>query len=210
MVRSAAALRRLNVGCGPHDARDDWWNIDLQPFPGVDQAMDITCPWPFENLERIYAEHFLEHLDPRGVLTFLDEALAALAVGGRLRLSTPSLEWVLKTHYTFPADQPTQLKQTFEINRAFHGWGHKFLYTRPLLEWLLSGVGFTDVEFFDYGQSDTPEFTDMERHGDFSRADGYPSVWIVEAARPGHATTRSPALEELFTEHFIQHLDPGG
>lgn len=208
-VRSAAALRRLNVGCGPYDHRDDWWNIDLQPFPGVDQSMDITRPWPFRNLEHIYAEHFLEHLDPRGALAFLDEALSALEVGGRLRLSTPSLEWVLKTHFTFSADQSTQLKQTFGTNLAFHGWGHKFLYTRPALEWLLPGIGFTDVEFFDYGESNTPEFKDAERHGGFSIDHGYPSVWIVEAARPEQVTARSPELEELFTEYFIQHLDSG-
>jgi predicted SAM-dependent methyltransferase len=208
MQRSIEALRRLNVGSGPHHAREDWWNVDIRDFPAVDQVLDVTERWPFEGLDLVYAEHFLEHLAPRGALAFLTNALGALRVGGAIRLSTPGLEWVVRTHFTFEDDPEKQRLQTFATNRAFHGWGHQFLYSRATLEWVLSGVGFSQVEFFDYGESHTPEFVGIERHGGFSKSSGFPSVWVVEARR-GPDAAPDPALAEAFTEHFIRYVESG-
>lgn len=209
MQRSVENLRRLNIGCGPHHALDEWWNVDIRSFSGVDQVMDVAEPWPFGDLERVYAEHFLEHLTPRSTLSFLSHALSALRVGGMIRLSTPSLEWVLRTHYTFTPDVESQLKQTFVTNRAFHGWGHQFLYSRALLEWLISGIGFSNVTFFDYGESETSEFVGIERHGGFSRSEGFPSVWVVEATR-GETESGSPdEIEAVFVENFIKYVESG-
>jgi predicted SAM-dependent methyltransferase len=208
MQRSIETLRRLNVGSGPHHARERWWNVDIRDFEAVDQVLDVTQPWPFEDLELIYAEHFLEHLHPSGALDFLRHAWGALRIGGAIRLSTPGLEWVVRTHYTFADEPEKQRLQTFATNRAFHGWGHRFLYSRSMLEWVLSGVGFSDLRFFDYGESDTPEFLGIEQHGGYSKSGGFPSVWVVEARR-GNEATLDPALAEAFTEHFIRYVQSG-
>lgn len=209
MQTSINKIKRLNVGCGPHHIRKDWWNVDIRAFRGVDQVMDITIPWPFEDLDLVYAEHFLEHLEPRGAIEFLTNALSALKVGGRIRLSTPSLEWVLRTHYTFDADVETQRRQTFQTNRAFHGWGHKFLYSRALLEWLFQGVGFSNVEFFDYGDSNTQEFVGIEQHGNFSRVGTFPSVWVIEGERTESSSSDLQTVEDMFTENFIKFVEGG-
>ncbi len=209
MQRSIESLRRLNIGCGPHHALERWWNVDIRAFNGVDQVMDVSEPWPFGDLELIYAEHFLEHLEPRGTLAFLSHALGALQVGGRIRLSTPSLEWVVRTHYTFDADEQKQRLQTFATNRAFHGWGHQFLYSRALLEWLLAGLGFSDVSFPEYGESETEELVGIERHGGLSRSGGFPSVWIVEAVRGIDATGTPAEVEATFVENFIKYVESG-
>ena len=76
-----------------------WWNVDIQSYPGIDQVMDVSRPWPWKDaLEYVYGEHFLEHLTISQAVNFLVEAGNALQVDGKIRLSTPSLEWVIKTH----------------------------------------------------------------------------------------------------------------
>ena len=37
--------------------------------------MDVTKPWPFNGLEYVYGEHFLEHLSLEGAIAFLDKIL---------------------------------------------------------------------------------------------------------------------------------------
>ncbi len=135
----------------------------------------------------MYGEHFVEHLAPSDALAFAREAARALRRDGVLRLSTPSLEHVWVTHFHPVHDRPRQdvIAETYKANRAFHGWGHRFLFSREMLEHLLLGAGFTDVTFHDYGASDHEELRGLERHGGWSRADGWPSVWNVEASAPG-------------------------
>lgn len=85
------AVRRVHVGCGPDALIPGWHNTDLRPFPGIDSAMDATAPWPFSGLTHVFGEHFIEHLAVDQALDFLVHAGNALAPGGRIRLSTPSL-----------------------------------------------------------------------------------------------------------------------
>ncbi len=207
MPRSAEQLRRLNVGCGPHHLRADWWNVDAYNFPGVDQVHDVTQPWPWCDLEFVYAEHFLEHLAPLDALTFLRSALGALRQGGRIRVSTPSLEWVIRTHFTFREDPSDARKQTFATNRAFHGWGHQFLYSRATLEWFLRGTGFQEVEFFDYGESGTPALRGLERHGNYSHSGEFPSVWIAEGSRRGSLPPLDRQIAAEIREHFVRYIE---
>ena len=209
MERSIQTLRKLNIACGPKHHRSRWWNVDLRPFPGVDEVMDAVSPWPHSGLSHVYAEHFLEHLRPLDALTFLRNAIAALAVGGRIRLSTPGLEWVMHTHFTFETDADQQVYQTFATNRAFHGWGHQFLYSRVVLSRMLKSVGFGKLAFFAYGESGTPEFVDIEQHGGHSTAGGYPSVWIIEGERCSAEIVASSELEEALREHFARHVEGG-
>lgn len=179
-------IRQVQVGCGPHNALPNWWNVDIRDFRGVDEVMDVTKPWGWDGiLNFVYGEHFIEHLELGGAISFLQHALRALRPGGAIRLSTPSIEWVLATHFDIGSyENEKKIRQTFAVNRAFHGWGHKFLYSRPLLEKLIISAGFTDVEFFPYGVSNEPQLANMERHGGFCVSSGFPSVWIVEARRP--------------------------
>jgi hypothetical protein len=204
-------IRRVQVGCGPLHLRPDWWNTDLRAFPGIDDAMDATVPWPWPNrLDYVYAEHFLEHLPIDLALAFLVEAGRALRLGGRIRLSTPALEWVLRSHFSFqPPDTPKHLDEVLDINRAFYGWGHSFIYSRGMLERLLTGVGYEDVRFYPYGESDTPAFNGLELHDTGPDIDGYPAQWIVEGER-GPAEIEAPAdLLGYIDRGIMQHIRPG-
>src|SRR5262245_24244666 len=92
--RDPGGTRRLHVGCGPRNLMAEWWNVDILTFPGVDEVADVTVPWPWHNLEYVFGEHFLEHLALDDAVKFLTEAAWNLRPGGRIRLSTPGLEWV--------------------------------------------------------------------------------------------------------------------
>jgi len=147
--------------------------------------MDASRPWRWaDHLDFVYAEHFIEHLPVEQAAQFLAHAGGALRIGGRLRLSTPALEWVMKSHFSFtPVDLQARLLDTFHVNRAFHGWGHQFLYSKEMLRELLIQVGFEQAVFHAYGESSVPELRGMEQHPSGPGAEGYPEVWIAEAVR---------------------------
>lgn len=204
-------MRRVNVGCGPEHLLSDWWNVDIRPFAGIDQTVDVTKPWPWrDRLEFIYGEHFLEHLTVPQALDFLVHAGNTLERGGRIRLTTPSLEWVLTTHFNLAAHDPTtRLSQTWEINRAFHGWGHQFLYSREMLLQFITGTGFESPEIWDYGKSATLALKNLERHRGWKVSDGYPSVWIVEAVRGAKPIALADNLMRDAEKNYIPYLQSG-
>ena len=178
-------ITRLHVGCGPHNIMADWWNVDIRQFRGIDEVVDVTQPWPWRDLDAVYGEHFLEHLSVDGAVRFLTQAGAALRPGRKIRLSTPGLEWVWRTHFRDSGDPAEIVTGTYRANRAFYGWGHQFLWSRPMLERYLRGTGFDHLTFHEYGKSDDPTLHGLEQHSDFQVVDGWPSVWIVEATATG-------------------------
>lgn len=194
-------IKKLQVGCGPQNVMSDWWNVDIRAFPGIDAVMDVTKAWPFDGLEYVYGEHFLEHLSLEGAIAFLDNAWKSLKPGGAIRLSTPSLEWVLSTHFNLSEANPQRrIDSTFSMNRAFHGWGHQFLYSQEFLTSLLQNLGWEKIEFYEYGKSKHPSLNGIEKHGNYQVVNGYPSVWIVEASR-------KVGRSESQVANYKQHLD---
>lgn len=207
----ANGIRKVQVGCGPKNILPDWWNIDIRDFKGIDQVMDVTKKWPWENvLDYVYGEHFLEHLAIPEACSFLVEAGNAIKIGGRIRLTTPSLEWVLKTHFTFDETLKTrELSQTWAINRAFRGWGHQFLYSKEMLLHLLNALCFENIVFFDYGRSDDPNLINLERHGGWRIDHGYPSVWIVEATRGSQLITSNVSFDIESDSMYLKYVKSG-
>jgi len=159
-------LDRLHVGCGAV-ILDGWINSDLVLSPGLDLVLDGRSPLPFRNgsARFVFAEHFIEHLTREEGLAFLSECRRVLDPDvGVLRVSTPNLDWVWRTHYRYPADDETKRQGAHHLNMAFHGWGHRHLYNDVVLADGLREAGFARVEFFDYGESDCAELRGVERH----------------------------------------------
>lgn len=203
-------IKRVHVGCGPHNLLPDWWNVDVRKFPGIDAVCDVTQPWPWEDLEYVFGEHFLEHLPLDQALRFLENAGKSLRGGGTLRLSTPNLEWVLRTHFRHgQAESQQRILDTIKMNRAFHGWGHHFLYTKEMLTFVLTEMGFANVTFHSYGESANPDLCNLERHGGFQVYDGQPSVIIVEAQRDVHSIATPATLTAFLQEHFLGYVTSG-
>lgn len=182
---------RLHIGSGPL-ALAGWTNIDVAAYPGVDVVHDVREPWPFADVELIFAEHFVEHLTLAEGLQFLRECRRVLRDDGVVRLSTPNLDWVWLTHYKPPSELTLdeQLTGCLEINRAFHGWGHRFLYNFRTLELALRAAGFAEVVRRDYGESDIDALRGLERHERHADLPGAPSVVVVEAWGKTNGATR--------------------
>lgn len=204
-------IKQVQVGCGPQNLLPDWWNVDIRAFPGIDCVMDVTKPWPFDGLNYVYGEHFLEHLSLEGAVAFLDNVWKSLKAGGVIRLSTPSLEWVLSTHFNLSETNPQRkIDSTFSINRAFHGWGHQFLYSQDFLHSLLNNLGWENVKFYEYGKSEIKAFKGIERHGGYSVANGYPNVWIVEASKlKTRSDSKVLSYKKLLEKSYISYIRSG-
>ena len=189
---------RLHIGAG-QESIAGWINIDSKRLPGVDRVLDVRKGLPFSGVASIYAEHFIEHLTLDEGLAFLAECRRVLAPEGVLRLSTPNLDWVMLTHYRGPgAEERDAQADCFRLNRAFHAWGHRFLYNRATLCAAVRSAGFGATVFRTYGESDRPEFSGLERHQTWEDTPELPHVLIVEAS--GRA--RGGGLDEKELREF--------
>jgi predicted SAM-dependent methyltransferase len=205
-----SGIKRVHVGCGPHAIMPDWWNVDIRKFRGIDEIINATEPWPYADLDFIFAEHFIEHLTLEQGLKFLIHAGNSLRLGGVLRLSTPNLEWVVHTHFKTGQVEPAKrVLDTLWINRAFHGWGHQVLYSKELLVHLLQKVGYEKITACQYGQSTHPELNDLEKHGKFSVTGGFPSVVIVEATRGPILLDLPSDLAAYLEENYLRYVASG-
>lgn len=196
------------MGCG-EQVLQGWCNIDIQALPGVDLVHDVTQGFPFVDVELIFCEHFIEHLELDDGVRFLFNCYASLQPGGVMRVSTPNLDWVVLTHYRPTAeDLERKIEDAFMLNRAFHGWGHRFLYNREILDHLLRGVGFSEVAPCSYGESSQPPLRGLERHPRSEFTPDLPDVIIFEAVR-GQDKPNARALEQLLaraTTSYLQYL----
>jgi predicted SAM-dependent methyltransferase len=204
-------VSKVHVGCGPHALLDGWCNSDVRPFTGVDHVMDATQPWPFDGLTHVFGEHFIEHLEIGKAIDFLVHAGTSLRRGGRIRLSTPNLAWVMAAHLTHgeAADVDARIENTLALNRGFYGWGHRFLWTAEMLTGVMASLGYDQVELHEYGQSRDPELAELERHGNYSVREGLPSVIIVEAVRGASAIAHNASIQAWIDHEFLRHVRSG-
>jgi len=177
-------VTKLHVGSGPQILKG-WVNIDNVQYPGVDQVLDVTQGLPFADVSFVFAEHFIEHLAYADALALLRECRRILRDDGILRLSTPNLDWVWVTHYRFDAPDDQQVAACFYLNRAFHGWGHQFLYNERTLTATLRDAGFANVKRVAYGESEHPELRGLERHEKSPDYGELSHILIVEASGRG-------------------------
>jgi hypothetical protein len=175
---------RLHVGCGSA-AWKSWLNVDMKPVPGADRCLSRDRKLPFRGVRLLVADHLLEHLAFDEALAFLREAHRALVPSGIIRVITPNLEWVYRTHYRLdhgPRDEGAVL-DCLRLNRAFHGWGHLFLYNAPTLSASLRKAGFGAVELRGFGESPVPEMRNIDPPGDRPESADLPRVLAVEASK---------------------------
>ena len=198
----------LHVGCGDQRLAG-WVNIDRQELPTVDLVADVTGGLPFDDAAALFAEHFLEHLPLDEALAFLLEAHRVLAPGGRLRLSTPNLDWVLATQYQ-QVEAGGGAVGALRLNRAFYGWSHRFLWNRPLLGAALAAAGFEEVSWCRHGESDWPPFRGLERHETYTDSPELPHVLIVEARKGPSRPQPLADLRRLLREEFLHQVRPLG
>ncbi|MEO8218359.1 MAG: methyltransferase domain-containing protein [Acidobacteriota bacterium] len=195
---------RLHIGSGAINL-EGWVNVDRAPYPGVTHVLDIRAGLPFSEVDYIFCEHFVEHLTLREGLQFLRECRQALSPDGVLRISTPNLDWVWLTHYRPPGElvDGEAVTACLELNRAFHGWGHKFLYNRATLSAALRDSGFRDLKEFAFGESDIEALQNLERHERSPDHAAAPHILIIEAS--GRSTVERDFNQKL--EPYLRDVD---
>lgn len=191
---------RLHVGSGPV-ILPGWVNVDNVPYPGIDLLWGLERGIPFRDLRYIFAEHMIEHLTYADASAFLRRCRAALRDDGVLRVTTPNLDWVWRIAYrpnewTSPDEA---LRDCFVVNRAFHGWGHHFLYNTNVLAATLHNAGFADVRFVQYGESEDPLLAGLEHHERYADDPSLPHVLCAEAS--GRRDTAAREHEAVIAEY---------
>lgn len=82
---------KLDFGCGKNK-KEGFVGVDNIPFEGVDQVVDLTGPWPWEDnsVEEAHCSHFIEHLDAKERIHFVNELFRVLVPGGKCLVIVPN------------------------------------------------------------------------------------------------------------------------
>jgi predicted SAM-dependent methyltransferase len=119
----------------------------------------------------------IEHISyPQG-LFMMSECYRILKAEGKIRISTPNLEFLIDL---YKADKPDLQKDyikwatdrfihyapsandTFVINNFVRDWGHQFIYDEKTLHSAMETVGFTNIIRVELNKSEVETLRDLE------------------------------------------------
>jgi len=175
---AASKPRMLNLGCGRHPL-PGWLNSDYHPESDRELYLDVRKPFPFEPamFDFVYSEHMIEHLTRAQTRFMLGECARVLRPGGRLRLATPNLVFLIEMYrsektplqqrylawaaqsYGLPPDEADDI---YIINHFVRAWGHRFIYDENSLQRAMEQEGFGEITAFRPGESASAELRDIE------------------------------------------------
>lgn len=179
-------LKKLHLGCG-RTPLDGWINTDIYINESI-KYLDVSRIFPFkgETFQYIFSEHLFEHLNVDQGISMLNECYRILEVGGKIRLSMPNLEflirmynnpneplyrqyieWSLTNFNPFVASlfPDKDYPMAFIVNNFIQFWGHRMVYDKITIKILLERTGFKQIIFMESGKSEVPEFQNIESHG---------------------------------------------
>ncbi len=182
-------IKALHLGCGTN-LLEGWLNTDINAHGSI-MELDASLPFPIKDcsLDFIFSEHMFEHLTYESGKAMLRECYRTLKPGGVLRLTMPTMEFLIKL-YNEPGSELHQryarwslqqfapqmyadcikrgksLPMAMIVNNFMRFWGHQMIYDFPLLKAILTDVGFLEVKRYEVGQSDHPFLRGLEHHGD--------------------------------------------
>lgn len=167
---STCGLIKVQYACGPN-VLSDWVNVDFYHPEFMKNNFGMTSeyiycqvdlsqnqPFPDSSFSLAFAEDFIEHLSQGDSIIFLSECLRVLKKGGVLRLSFPGLKRVLQRHFS--------LSVYTEIIKgkkdAYKLYDHIHFYSREELELVAMHLGFSGIQFVEFGCSDHDELRGLE------------------------------------------------
>lgn len=162
---------KLNLGCGTNLVKG-WTNVDNNPeykFKKSDQYLkwDLRKPLPYKEgtVDKIYHEHFIEHLTKPQGEAFLRDSYRALKPGGAMRIGWPDTTLLIRAYALRDKQYFDYISKNVSYGMKlgtwdelvvdfFYSWDHKYGYTRYHLKKLLQKLGFKNVKIKKYMQSD--------------------------------------------------------
>lgn len=166
-VDSATSPLMLHAGCGLNII-PGWINVDVFGGPDV-YRWDFTKGLPFSDstVDMVYTEHFIEHLTKEDGLAFLTEICRVLKPGGVLRLSTPSLDFLVECYSEGKVDEWSDMGWVVDntadlVNGSMRNWGHKYLYNSSALIEILENAGFSEVISVPWHESTHESLRNLE------------------------------------------------
>jgi len=171
-------VRKLHLGCG-WNLLPDWLNMDYIPEHRRALYLDARRPFFFsdETFDYIFSEHMIEHMSYRQGLNMLAECHRILKRGGKIRISTPDLAFLIKLYrvdksslqreYTAWANRTfvkdaSEDNEVFVINNFMRDWGHVFIYDENTLRTAMSKAGFTDITKYNLRRSKDDALCNLE------------------------------------------------
>lgn len=114
---------RINIGCGVHYA-EGWINIDVHYgddiYPDIVASVIEGLPFKDKTVDKIYAGHFLEHIDLDGEMDdVLNELKRVLSDDGEVMFVGPDLTRAEK-------DWPEMIEAIIPHEGDWHGHGHSW------------------------------------------------------------------------------------
>lgn len=184
---------RIHVGANRFEI-EGWLNTDIRPTARYYLDASALLPMPDASVDRIFGEHFIEHLDLETGRQFVREARRVLRPGGVLRLATPDLEGFvavyreagdlqksLLTHLANRGGRDFGSTAASLLNQQFYGWRHRYLYDYETIQALLVETGFGRVIRCELRSSEHADLSDLERHESGSPMDSV--MLVVEATK---------------------------
>lgn len=178
---SSHEVKKLHIGCGIH-TMEGWLNSDYFPKTGDTIFLDATSRFPFEDnsFDFIFSEHMIEHISYADGYNMISECFRVLKPSGKIRISTPDLEFLINLYQKDKSDLQKEYIQwtsksynrnapypddTFVINNFFRSWGHLFIYDSKTLGASMERAGFTKIQNMEINQSEDEAFKNLEYEG---------------------------------------------
>jgi predicted SAM-dependent methyltransferase len=177
---ATSAVPKLHIGAGKN-LLSGWLNTNWYPNTNAAVFLDATKRFrlPSDSFDYAYSEHMIEHLTEPGGANMIREAFRVLKPGGKFRLSTPDINFLIRLmrsdlsdvekQYIRWAGVPTQGDEgptaLSVVNNFVRAWGHTFIYDEPTLAASMRAAGFIDITPFKVLESDDPELAGLENVG---------------------------------------------
>lgn len=180
-----------------------WANVDIEARPGVDWVLDPVECLPFRGAQAIFAEGFLERLQPDRAVAFLLHCHKALAPGGWVRILTPDLGFFWQRQVD-SAPAATEIRSALAWNRHLDDAGRRFLWSRPLLTETLVACGFDQIRCCTRGESELPFFRGIDHPPTLGQT---PQLLILEARKAEAQPARLARLCRLAEVEYLEPLE---
>jgi predicted SAM-dependent methyltransferase len=191
-------VNKVQIGCGDHPL-PGFLNCDIAPCRPDIIYLDATERFPFKDgeIDRIFSEHMIEHVPLAGGVVMLAECYRVLAPGGRIRISTPSLEFLFGLKLAPTEETKLYVEWACRdfspgvprgpetvINNFVRAWGHQFIWSRDLLAAEINRAGFREGRFWPVGESDDSELRNLENVDRMPRSFLQLETMTIEAEKP--------------------------